>query len=145
MGTTRYDEDVLAWAREQAQLLRSGRYAELDIEHLAGEIEDVGKSEQRELESRMAVLLAHLLKWQYQPERRGNSWRRTIIGQRENIAKRLIRTPSLKPDLNDPEWLRAVWNDALELAWKETGQELPFPESCPWTVSEILDGQWLPA
>ena len=61
MGTTRYDEDVLAWAREQAQLLRSGRYAELDIEHLAGEIEDVGKSEQRELESRMAVLLAHLL------------------------------------------------------------------------------------
>ena len=77
-----YDKDINAWAQEQARLLRAGRFEMLDIEHIAGEIEDVGKSEQRELASRMAVLLAHLLKWQYQPERRGASWEKTIKAQR---------------------------------------------------------------
>lgn len=70
MGTS-YEKDVVAWAKEQAALLRAGQFSALDIEHLAEEIEDVGKSEQRELANRMAVLLAHLLKWQCQPERRG--------------------------------------------------------------------------
>ncbi len=144
MGQARYEQDVVAWAEEQVRLLRAGRFAELDIEHIAEEIEDVGKSEQRELESRMAVLLAHLLKWQYQPERRGNSWRRTIVGQRENVAKRLLRTPSLKPSLRDPEWLAAVYNDALDLALRETGGTLEFPESCPWGPDEVLAPDWLP-
>ncbi|MDR3089077.1 MAG: DUF29 domain-containing protein, partial [Desulfobulbaceae bacterium] len=71
---TAYETDVVAWAGEQARLLRAGRFDLLDIENIAEEIEDVGKAEQRELMSRMAVLLAHLLKWQYQPERRGKSW-----------------------------------------------------------------------
>ena len=77
MATT-YENDIVAWAKEQAYLLRSGKLSALDIEHIAEEIEDVGKSEQRELASRMAVLLAHLLKWQYQPERQSRSWQRTI-------------------------------------------------------------------
>lgn len=64
---TSYDSDVIAWAQEQINLLRSGQFSRLDIEHIAEEIEDVGKSEQRELASRMAILLAHLLKWEYQP------------------------------------------------------------------------------
>ena len=71
--TATYEKDVIAWANEQAALLRAGRFSALDIEHIAEEIEDVGKSERREFVSRMAVLLAHLLKWQYQPERRGAS------------------------------------------------------------------------
>ena len=75
---TRYDKDVLLWSQEQARLLRARRFDELDIEHLADEIEDVGKSEKRELASRMAVLLAHLLKWSRQQENRTNSWRATI-------------------------------------------------------------------
>ncbi|MDR0781146.1 MAG: DUF29 domain-containing protein [Pseudomonadales bacterium] len=70
---TSYDKDVVAWAAEQAALLRAGKFSALDVEHLAEEIEDVGKSEQRELSNRMAVLLAHLLKWQYQSARRGAS------------------------------------------------------------------------
>jgi hypothetical protein len=70
---TPYDTDIIAWAREQAQLPRTGRLDALDIEHLADEIEDVGKSEQRELEHRMAVVLARLIKWHYQPERRGTA------------------------------------------------------------------------
>ena len=70
-----YNDDVLLWSREQAELLRSGQFSKLDIEHLADEIEDVGKSEKRELASRMAVLLAHLLKWQHQPSRRSRPCR----------------------------------------------------------------------
>ena len=69
-----YDQDVVSWSIEQARLLRAGRFDLLDIQHIAEEIEDVGKSEQRELANRMAILLAHLLKWQYQPDRRGASW-----------------------------------------------------------------------
>jgi hypothetical protein len=84
-----YDRDIIAWANEQARLLRAGHLDRIDIEHIAEEIEDVGKSEQRELASRMAVLLAHLLKWQFQPQRRGRSWQRTIRDQRNGIARRL--------------------------------------------------------
>ena len=83
---TKYDSDVLVWSQEQARLLRAGRFAELDIEHLADEIEDLGRSEKRELSSRMAVLMAHLLKWAAQPERRGRNWDVTIREQRKRIA-----------------------------------------------------------
>lgn len=76
---TAYETDVIAWANEQARLLRAGLLSQLDIEHIADEIEDVGKSEKREIRNRMALLLAHLLKWQYQPIYRGNSWIRTIF------------------------------------------------------------------
>ncbi len=70
-GAEFYDTDIVAWANEQARLLRAGRLDRLDIEHIADKIEDVGTSEQRELANRMADLLAHLPKWQFQPERRG--------------------------------------------------------------------------
>ena len=78
-----YEKDIVAWANEQASFIRAGRFDLLDIEHLAEEIEDVGKSEQRELASRMALLLSHLLKWQFQSGRRGASWQRTIKEQRK--------------------------------------------------------------
>jgi len=74
MTTISYETDIVAWANEQAQLVRAGRFELLDLEHIAEEIEDVGKSEQRELASRMTILLAHLLKWQFQPEQQGRSW-----------------------------------------------------------------------
>ena len=77
-----YEIDVIAWANEQAAFIRAGRFDMLDLEHIADEIEDVGKSELRELESRMAVLLARLLKWQFQPTHRGSSWECTINDQR---------------------------------------------------------------
>ena len=138
-----YDTDIVAWAQEQAGLLRAGCLAEIDIEHIAEEIEDVGKSEQRELASRLSVLLAHLLKWQYQPERRGNSWRRTIRAQRRSLAVRLKRTPSLKAILRDPDWLEEIWQDAISAATAETGLDT-FPESCPWDVPQVLDAEWMP-
>ena len=142
MATT-YENDIVAWAKEQASLLRSGKLSALDIEHIAEEIEDVGKSEQRELASRMAVLLAHLLKWQYQPERQSGSWQRTIKEQRKASARRLKNTPSLKVSINDTEWLEDAWGDAVSIAIHETGMDC-FPEVCPWTIENILSENWLP-
>ena len=140
-----YDSDVIAWANEQARLLREGLFSQLDIEHIADEIEDVGKSEKRELRNRMAVLLAHLLKWQHQPERQGNSWRRTIKTQREEVAECLVDTPSLKPDIENPKWWEKTWADALTLATNETGLSFDtFPEECPWTFKQITDADFWP-
>jgi hypothetical protein len=138
-----YDSDILAWADEQARLLRAGRFDQLDIEHLAEEIEDVGKSEQRELANRMSLLLAHLLKWQFQAGRRGASWERTIREQRHSIARRLERTPSLRPMLTDGEWLGEIWSDAVAAASSETGLA-DFPEICPWSTGQVLRTDWLP-
>ncbi|WP_295456274.1 DUF29 domain-containing protein [uncultured Thiodictyon sp.] len=144
MTAASYETDVVAWSNEQARLLRAGHFDQLDLEHIAEEIEDVGKSEQRELASRMAVLIAHLLKWQYQPERQSTSWQRTIREQRRALAFHLKQVPSLKPKLADPEWQEAIWADAVTLAINETGMG-GFPDQCPWAVADILAQEWLPA
>jgi Domain of unknown function DUF29 len=140
---TKYKTDVIAWANEQAAFLRAGNFAALDIDHIADEVEDVGKSEQRELESRMALLLCHLLKWQFQPERRGASWEVTIREQRKGVERRIKRTPSLKADLNDPEWWEDVWSEALLDAASVTELDT-FPATCPWTRAQIMDQSFLP-
>ncbi|MFY9260178.1 MAG: DUF29 domain-containing protein [Gallionella sp.] len=137
MTTVSYETDIVAWANKQAWLIRHKQFDLLDIEHLAEEIEDVGKSEQRELASRMAVLIAHLLKWQFQPERRGVSWERTIREQRKALDFHLKQVPSLKVKLADEAWQAAVWADAVTLAIKEMGTA-DFPENCPWTMDEVL-------
>ncbi|MEQ1485875.1 DUF29 domain-containing protein [Methyloglobulus sp.] len=140
---TAYEKDIVAWSKEQANLLRSGKLSAIDIEHIAEEIEDVGKSEQRELANRMAVLLSHLLKWQYQQERQCGSWQRTIKEQRKAIARRIKNTLSLKTSLNDTEWLEDAWGDAVSMTITETGIS-NFPEVCPWTVENIMSETWLP-
>ncbi|MBU0501144.1 MAG: DUF29 domain-containing protein [Gammaproteobacteria bacterium] len=142
--TTKYNADIVAWSSEQARLIRAGRFDLLDLEHIAEEIEDVGKSEQRELANRMANLLAHLLKWQYQPDRQGSSWLRTIKEQRNGIKRRIRKTPSLQASLNEPEWWADAWADAVTQAIAETGID-DFPETCPWAVDEVLGENWLPA
>ncbi|MFM8444693.1 MAG: DUF29 domain-containing protein [Methylococcus sp.] len=141
-----YESDVVAWANEQARLLRAGRFDLLDIVHVAEEIEDVGKSEQRELANRMALLVAHLLKWQYQPSWRTASWQRTITEQRKGIKKRLSKSPGLQqPVLTDADWQAEIWADAVAQAASETGLA-DFPEDCQWSyVDEVLMEGWLPA
>ena len=141
---TGYDQDVMAWAVEQARLLRAGQFDQLDIEHIADEIEDVGKSEKRELASRMAVLLAHLLKWQRQPGRRSTSWEHSIREQRKQVLRKLKETPSLGPLLSGPDWCDSVWADAVTLAVSETGLRA-FPGVCPWPFADVLADGWLPA
>lgn len=142
-STASYDKDIIAWANEQAAHIRAGNFAALDLEHIAEEIEDVGKSEKRELSSRMAVLLTHLLKWEYQPERQSKSWSRTINEQRKAIAYAIAETQSLKSLLTNEAWVAATWADAVASAINETGMA-SFPEMFPWKMSDVLSMDWLP-
>jgi hypothetical protein len=144
MSTT-YEADIVAWAKEQAALLRAGKFSQLDIEHIADEVEDVGKSEQRELANRVVLLLAHLLKWRVQADRRGNSWLGTIKAQRVEIADLLEEAPSLNSRLVEDRWMRKTWQKAIATAMQETGMaEEQFPADCPWSLAEILNPQFLP-
>ena len=140
---TLYDRDFYAWSREQAELLRAGRLAEADIAHIAEEIDSMGRTEKRELISRLSVLLLHLLKWRHQPEKRGPSWEASIRVQRNRLADHLDDNPSLKTLL--PKALASAYRDASLEAVAETG--LPgatFPAACPWTVEQALDGGFWP-
>jgi Domain of unknown function DUF29 len=140
-----YDQDVVAWSVEQARLLRAGRFDLLDIEHIADEIEDVGKSEARDLASRMAVLLAHWLKWKCQPTHRSRSWENTIREQRLQVLRRLERTPSLRPELQKADFIEDVWGDALTIAARETGIDIAsFPRAYAWPLANVLREDWTP-
>ncbi len=142
---TTYETDVVAWANEQAQHIRAGHFAKLDLEHLAEEIEDVGKSEQRELASRLAVLMAHLLKWQYQGHFRGSSWAATIKEQRRQVHYHLSDVPSLRQKLEDLEWIDIVWGRSKTVASAETGIGFDkLPASCPWSMEQVMAIDWLP-
>ena len=94
-----HDEDFYAWTQEQARLLRSGEFTQLDIENVAEELEGMGRSDKRALESRLEVLLMHLLKWRVQIEHRSGSWSATIRDQRRRIQKLLRDSPSLRPEV----------------------------------------------
>ena len=136
-----YDTDVVAWSEEQARLLRAKRLSDLDIEHIADEVEDLGRGEKRELASRLVVLLAHLLKWWAQPERRGASWRGTIREQRAEVADVLQDAPSPRALMSEPAWMERTWNCAHGRAMAETSRD-DVPDSCPWTVDQILDADF---
>lgn len=141
--TTLYDRDFYAWANEQAALLRAGKLDAADIAHIAEEIESMGRTEKRELANRLAVLLLHLLKWQYQPKRRGASWEATIRVQRRDLAVHLTDNPSLKARL--PEVIGQAYGNAVIEAASETGRpEADFPPECPWTFERIMDAAFWP-
>jgi Domain of unknown function DUF29 len=105
-----YDQNFFAWRRQQADLLRAGDLARADIEHIAEEIESLGRTERRELISRLTVLMLHLLNWRHQPEKRGASWEASIRVQRNRLADHLEDNPSLKPLL--PQALLSACRDA---------------------------------
>lgn len=143
MSAPLYETDFAAWADRQADLLRQGRLQALDIGNLIEEIEDMGKSERSGLESHLSVVLMHLLKWQYQPDRRSASWRHSIRACRFQALKRIKRSPSLRPKI--PEIITDEYDMARENAAFETGLPLSaFPEACPFTTEQVLDRDWLP-
>jgi hypothetical protein len=138
-----YEHDFFAWTREQAALLRAGKLTAADIEHIAEEIESMGRSEQQQLESHLTVLLSHLLKWRFQPNFRGNSWRLSIKERRVKIIRHLRKNPSLKAMLD--ETITDSYGDALIGAERETGlPETTFPTTCPWTFAEMIDEAFWP-
>lgn len=139
----RYESDFYGWTLEQANLLRSGRLDEVDLEHLIEEIESMGRGEKRELEHRLMVLLQHLLKWQFQPSHQGRSWRLTIQEQRREIPDVLEDNPSLKSTLADV--MAKAYAKARKAASQETDTPVKaFPEQCPWTFEQALSEDFLP-
>jgi hypothetical protein len=144
MGTS-YEKDAALWAAEQGALLRTGRLSEVDLTNVAEEIEAMGRSERRELASRMSVLLAHLLKWKYQPGRRSDSWRNTIREQRSMLRLLIKDSPSLKPTLADPEWTSDIWENATASAADETGLNIGiFPATCLWATEQTFSQEFYP-
>ncbi len=138
-----YDRDFYAWANEQASLLRKGDLSHADIEHIAEEIESMGKTEKRELISRLTVLLLHLLKWRFQPTLRGKSWRLSIEGQRLDIDAHLKDNPSLKAGLSAA--IAYSYRRALIEAERETGLDAAtFPIECPWSFDQMMNSDFWP-
>jgi hypothetical protein len=124
-----YEKDFYAWTVHNAKLLREGKLSEVDIENIAEEIESMGKSEKRELINRLAILIAHLLRWKFQPGKRGNSWKYTIKEQRLRLSKLIEESPSLKYELE--KRIDEAYEDAYYLALSETGlDEDTFPKNC---------------
>ena len=132
-----YDRDFYAWAAEQAALLRAGKVAQADVARIAEEIETLGRSEKRELVSRLTVLLQHLLKWRFQPALRGHSWRLSIDNSRDAIEDHLADNPSLKAQL--PAAMAAAYRYARRQAAIESGLAVTsFPSDSPWTFDEAM-------
>jgi hypothetical protein len=142
-NSTLYEQDFYAWANEQAALLRAGRLSEADIEHVAEEIESMGKTEKRELVNRLTVLLLHLLKWQFQPGRRGASWQATIRVQRRDLTAHLVDNPSLKATFSQATE-QAYGNAVIEAGAKIGFPERTFPEVCPWSFEQMMAEDFWP-
>jgi Domain of unknown function DUF29 len=138
-----YEADFYAWTEEQARLLRDGELSAIDAANIAEEIESLGRSDRRELRSRLTVLLMHLLKWRQQPGDRSAGWLGTIREQRRQIELVLDDSPSLHPFV--AAVLARAYGDARVDAAEETG--LPatdFPLECPFTLDEVLSRSFLP-
>lgn len=136
-----YEDDLAAWAEEQGRRLRAGDLAAIDVENIAEEIEALGRSQMRELQSRLIVLLQHLLKWKFQPEHQCRSWSLTIRTQRRDLLAVIKDSPSLRRRI--PELLAESFSDARDRALEETGL-YRMVEDCPWTVDQILSPEFLP-
>jgi len=138
-----YETDFYGWIQSQADSLRDGNLASLDVDNLIEEIESMGKSQQRALESRLEILLMHLLKWQFQPIRRAPSWKFTIREQRKRIADHLMKNPSLTSRI--PDVYAEAYGYALMKASEETGiDEMALPAACPWTFEQAMDADFWP-
>ncbi|MEI1375059.1 DUF29 domain-containing protein [Nostoc sp. UHCC 0926] len=136
-----YKQDFYLWTQTIAQQLKENNFNEIDIPNLIEEIESMGRSEKRELKNRLIVLLMHLLKWQYQPEKRSESWRSTISEQRICIETLLEDSPSLQPLLT--EVFEDCYQKARLRASDETGIKLNFfPKESPFTLEEILKNSY---
>jgi Domain of unknown function DUF29 len=136
--TDLYQTDFYQWTIEQSDRLRLGKFAELDLENLAEEIESLGKQQRQELRNRLGILIGHLLKWHYQPEKQSKSWRVTIRGQRREIKYLLLQNPSLKPYLD--EAILLGYAQGIDLVIQETDlDDRDLPKECPYSLEQIFD------
>ena len=144
MTTATYETDFYLWTQQQADLLRQAQFnrIDLDLGNIAEEIESMGKRDRRSISSYVQNVLLHLLKWRYQPEQRGASWRLSIENARDQILNLLDESPSLKSEMG--KFATKEYQRALRNAAGETGLPLTtFPEQCPFTIEQII-GDWWP-
>ncbi|MEA5623459.1 DUF29 domain-containing protein [Nostoc sp. UHCC 0251] len=140
---TLYDTDYLQWIETTVEKLQSHDYANVDWENLIEEIADMGRSERRSLKSNLIVILVHLLKWQFQPEKRSGSWEGSIIEHRRRIKEALDDSPSLKSYLESV--FIECYAQAVKQAKAETGLSMEsFPLNCPYQLPEVTDDEFLP-
>jgi hypothetical protein len=138
-----YESDFFTWTQEQARLLRERRFDDLDLDNLVDEVESVGGSEKREIRNRLVVLIAHLLKWKFQPGGRGSSWRGAIFEQRQQILDVLSTSPSLESYQRNQ--VVRLYRSARLRAAEETGIAYGvFPEECPFDAGQVLDLEFYP-
>jgi len=138
-----YSADFDTWTHQTAQLLREKRWAEIDTEHLIKEVEDLGKRDRRAVVSQLIRLLLHLLKWQYQPQRRSDSWLDSITDARIQIELAFEDSPSLRNYL--AEQVDTSYQRARRQAMKQTKMDnTTFPETCPYRLTQCLIEDWLP-
>ena len=132
-----YDTDVYSWALEQARLIREGLWKEVDLDNVAEEIESVGKSQHDALESCLARVIEHMLKWDYQEGKRTRSWVGSIEVHRVRATLRLEKSPGLKSELDGI--IRSAYRLAVAYARKDTGlSRSAFPESCPYDFEAVM-------
>ncbi len=133
-----YNKDFIAWSDEQALLLEQQRWDELDLVNLIEEIKDLGNRHRDALESQLTILSMHLLKWQYQPQKRSNSWKSSIREARKQIERLIRKHPVLRIYLE--QVLEQCYLDAREDASDETGLDInTFPILCPCSIEQICD------
>jgi hypothetical protein len=138
MRSNLYETDFYAWTLEQSKLLQISDFKGLDIVNLVEEIESLGKQQRQELENRLVILLGHLLKWDYQPERRSKSWKATIREQRRAIQRLMQANPSLKPYLE--EAIAYAYQSGIDLVVRETPlDDQDLPADCQYTPEQIFD------
>ena len=139
-----YEQDLFAWTQQQVNLLTHQRWHELDVENLIDELEGMARRDRREMINRLIILIAHLLKWEFQPDHQSGSWRGSIQEQRLQLNGLLEDSPSLHQQFI--ESLEKAYPQAIKLASKKT--ELPttkFPNECPYELAQLLDEDFLPS
>ncbi len=143
ISQTLYEQDYSQWLTITAKKLRQGKLAEIDLVNLIEEIEDMGRSERKAVRSNLRILLMHLLKYKYQPEKRTNIWLFTIVEHRKRLQQSFQDSPSLKPYFL--EVFAESYQDAIDLAVAETGLlRNSFPNQSPFTPQETLNVDYLP-
>lgn len=139
----KYEEDFYGWTIANISLLKQGKFNEVDMDHIIEEIESLGRSNRRELVSRLGVLIAHLIKWEYQPDLKNKSWKGTIVRQRIDIKDVLEENPSLNSQID--EILVKAYKYALAILEEETPLDLKsIPGKCPYSVIQCLDDEFYP-
>ena len=138
-----YEQDFWLWTQTMAEALKAGNFSQLDLVNLAEEVDSLGRSDRRELQSRLTVLLMHLLKWQFQPGMQSGSWRGTLAEQRIRILKLLKESPSLRSFFEAS--VDECYDDAKVKASEETGLTMAvFPVVCSYSIEDILRIEFLP-